>query len=210
MCSGFYSELVQTEPTLSSWTFPQKELDLINSSDSGVIDYYVENDAWELQGVSVHRSVNNYPGYDSPLVDLCYLIHLKRRPRFFELNVILPCALLSVVVIAVFCLPCECGEKITLSITILLALAVNNVMISEKMPPSSKNAPILGDYFLAQVSLVMASVFASVLVLTIHHKGTRRKPIPPPIRQLAFEKLAKYFCLQNSLTSIRRNVSIFF
>ena len=37
------------------------------------------------------------------------------------------------------------GEKITLSITILLALAVNNVMISEKMPPSSKNSPILGN-----------------------------------------------------------------
>ena len=45
-----------------SWTFPQKELDLMNSTNSGVIDYYVENDAWELQGVGVYRSVNLYPG----------------------------------------------------------------------------------------------------------------------------------------------------
>ena len=61
-----------------------------------------------------------------------------------------------------------------------------------------------GDYFLSQVSLVMASVFASVLVLTIHHKGTQRKPVPPMIKCIAFEGLAKFLFMQNSITTLQR------
>ena len=49
----------------------------------------------------------------------------------------------------VFYLPPDCGEKLTLSITNLLALVVFQQMISETMPPSSDDAPILGkDLFL--------------------------------------------------------------
>ena len=48
---------------LGSWTFTKRELDLLNSSDAGIVDYYVENDAWEMLGVSVKRTFNEYPGF---------------------------------------------------------------------------------------------------------------------------------------------------
>ena len=53
----------------------------------------------------------------------------------------------------VFYLPPDCGEKLTLSITNLLALVVFQQMISETMPPSGDDAPILGNQVLSMHSL---------------------------------------------------------
>ena len=44
----------------------------------------------------------------------------------------------------VFYLPSDCGEKLTLSITNLLALVVFQQVISDSMPPNGDEPPILG------------------------------------------------------------------
>ena len=44
-------------------------------------------------------------------------------------------------------LPVESGEKISLEITVLLSLAVFMLVVSESMPPSSDNFPIIGMNF---------------------------------------------------------------
>ena len=44
----------------------------------------------------------------------------------------------------VFYLPPDCGEKLTLSITNLLALVVFQQIIAENMPPSGDDSPIIG------------------------------------------------------------------
>ena len=55
-----------------------------------------------------------------------------------------PCILTSAVAALTFMLPVESGEKISLEITVLLSLAVFMLVVSESMPPSSDNLPIIG------------------------------------------------------------------
>ena len=43
-----------------------------------------------------------------------------------------------------FILPVESGEKVSLEITVLLSLAVFMLVVTDTMPPSSDNFPILG------------------------------------------------------------------
>ena len=43
-----------------------------------------------------------------------------------------------------FILPVESGEKVSLEITVLLSLAVFMLVVTDTMPPSSNNFPILG------------------------------------------------------------------
>ena len=43
-----------------------------------------------------------------------FKVGLRRRYLFYVLNVILPCSLLSILVMIVFCLPPDAGEKISL------------------------------------------------------------------------------------------------
>ena len=55
-----------------------------------------------------------------------------------------PCILTSAVAALTFMLPVESGEKVSLEITVLLSLAVFMLVVSDSMPPSSDNFPIIG------------------------------------------------------------------
>ena len=75
--------------------------------------------------------------------ELVFTISLKRRPWFHILSFILPCALLSVLNLLVFILPTVSGEKISFSITNLLALLLFQQFIGDNLPPTSNNMPII-------------------------------------------------------------------
>ena len=65
---------------------------------------------------------------------------------FYILNIILPCIMLSILQLCVFLAPPPSGEKISLSITVLLSFTVFLLIVSESMPQTSLNVPLLGNY----------------------------------------------------------------
>ena len=54
----------------------------------------------------------------------------------------MPCALLACMTFLVFILPPKSGERITLSITVMLSMAVFQELSSAKLPSSSDNYPL--------------------------------------------------------------------
>ena len=54
--------------------------------------------------------------------------------------------MLSMLTLLVFCMPPDAGEKVSLSITVLLSFTVFMLMVSDNMPQTSNNIPILGKY----------------------------------------------------------------
>ena len=67
------------------------------------------------------------------------------RYTFYLMNIILPCALLSVLILIVFCVPPEAGEKISSGISVLLAFTVFLIMLADNVPRTSLDTPILGE-----------------------------------------------------------------
>ena len=53
-----------------------------------------------------------------------YTIVMRRKTLFYTVNLILPCVLISTLSMVVFYLPTSAGEKITMSVSIFLALIV--------------------------------------------------------------------------------------
>jgi len=92
-------------------------------------------------------------------VDITYTIVLRRKPMFFTYNLVFPCVLLMVIGILVFCLPPESGEKVSLSVTVLLAMTVYQLLIAETIPATSDVIPLIGEPSRSAVSCRHGTVF---------------------------------------------------
>jgi len=73
-----------------------------------------------------------------------FTLYLARRSTFYLMNIILPCTLLSVLMLLVFCVPPDAGEKISVGISVLLAFTVFLLMLADSVPRTSLDVPILG------------------------------------------------------------------
>ena len=75
-----------------------------------------------------------------------FTLHLKRRYKFYVMNIVLPCVMLSILILIGFCLPPDAGEKISLGISVLLAFTVFLVMIADSIPRVSSAIPLIGKH----------------------------------------------------------------
>ena len=105
---------------------------------------YLENGVWDLVAVQNKPIMTKFACCETPIYEVQYRLIFKRRPDFYIKYLIIPVFILSTLSTLVFYLPSESGEKIQLSITNLLALVVFQQVISENMPPSGSESPIIG------------------------------------------------------------------
>ena len=95
-------------------------------------------------------------------VDVTVTLRIQRRALYFYFNLVLPCGIISAMALVVFTLPVECGEKMGLSVTIVLSLTVFMMVVAETVPRTSDAVPLLGIYFscimlISAFSLVVSS-----------------------------------------------------
>ncbi|XP_077869150.1 acetylcholine receptor subunit alpha-like [Saccoglossus kowalevskii] len=192
----FPFDIQECHMSFGPWEFTAVELRLTPVEDFVVIENYVKNVEWELANSSVLEiyEQNECCPEDAYSVVL-YTLVLRRRPLFYVLNILVPCLVMSMLTLVVFYLPSDCGEKMTLSISVLLALSVFNLLIFDIMPPTSDTTPLIGKYLLFNMGLVMLSIMFSVIVLNLHHRSMRTCRMPQWVRRFFLYKLPTYVCL---------------
>ena len=72
--------------------------------------------------------------------------------------------------ILAFYLPCDCGERISVCISIMLSLSIFQLLLMDLVPGTSIVTPMIGKYLLLTCVLVSLSAIASVIVLNINHR----------------------------------------
>ena len=71
-------------------------------------------------------------------------ITMERNPVFYIIFLIIPSVLMAFVSVLVFLLPPESGERVGLSITVLLSYTVFLLMVSEITPKGGSNTSLFG------------------------------------------------------------------
>ncbi|KAF7668013.1 hypothetical protein LDENG_00036960 [Lucifuga dentata] len=178
--------------TFGSWTYNGNQVDITMAMASGDLSDFVENVEWECHGMPATKNVIMYGCCSDPYPDITYTVLLQRRSSFYIFNLLLPCFLISFLAPLGFYLPADSGEKVSLGVTVLLALTVFQLMVAESMPPS-ESVPLIGKYYIATMTMVTASTALTIFIMNIHFCGAEAKPVPHWAKVLIIDYMSKIF-----------------
>ena len=116
---------------------------------------------------------------------------MQRKPLFYIVNLIVPCINISVLAVLVFLLPSDSKKKITLSVSILVALLVFYLLLIELIPPTSFVIPLLGKYLLFTLVIVNLSIIITIITLNVHFRRHPTTNMSPIVRKVLLVYLPK-------------------
>ncbi|XP_048205685.1 neuronal acetylcholine receptor subunit alpha-4-like isoform X2 [Perognathus longimembris pacificus] len=167
-----------------SWTYDKAKIDLVSMhSRVDQLDFW-ESGEWVIVDAVGTYNTRKYECCAEIYPDITYAFVIRRLPLFYTINLIVPCLLISCLTVLVFYLPSECGEKITLCISVLLSLTVFLLLITEIIPSTSLVIPLIGEYLLFTMIFVTLSIIITVFVLNVHHRSPRTHTMPAWVRRV--------------------------
>ncbi|CAL8352706.1 unnamed protein product [Lota lota] len=190
--SYFPFDAQQCRFTYGSWTYNGNQLDIQNAMDSADLADLVENVEWEVEGMPGRRNMIQYGCCADPYPDVTYTLMLKRRASFYVFNLMIPCVMISFLAPLGFYLPADSGEKVSLGVTVMLALTVFQLLVAEIMPPS-ESVPLIGKYYIATMTMVTTSTALTIFIMNIHHCGPDAKPVPKWAKKVILQYMARMF-----------------
>ncbi|XP_060564948.1 neuronal acetylcholine receptor subunit alpha-3-like [Ruditapes philippinarum] len=98
------------------------------------------------------------------------LFFSERRSGYYNLNVIMPIILTSLLVALTFIVPVECGEKLSYILTVFLSLAVLLTLVADSMPSTSITTSVLGLYLALVTVLSAVGILITVFILILFNK----------------------------------------
>ncbi|XP_044158514.1 acetylcholine receptor subunit alpha-1-B [Bufo gargarizans] len=170
---------------LGTWTYDGLLVVINPESDRPDLSNFMESGEWMMKD---YRCWKHWVTYtcclNVPYLDVTYHFVLQRLPLYFIVNVIIPCLLFSFLTGLVFYLPTDSGEKMTLSISVLVSLTVFLLVIVELIPSTSSAVPLIGKYMLFTMVLVIASIIITVIVINTHHRSPSTHTMPLWVRKI--------------------------
>ncbi|XP_078579523.1 neuronal acetylcholine receptor subunit alpha-10-like [Branchiostoma floridae x Branchiostoma japonicum] len=170
-----------------SWTYNGLHLNLVNFTNKGDTVNFIRNGEWTLESFGLQR---NEVVYSSDLSvtypDVTFTVVIRRRSLYYTYYFITPGVIMCFLSLLGFFLPPDSGEKLSLNITLLLAMVVFMQVVADRLPPLSTSIPAIGTFYGVIILLMTFSSALTIFTLTLHFRGPYIRPVPNWLRSMFF------------------------
>uniref|UniRef100_A0A672JPF9 Cholinergic receptor, nicotinic, epsilon n=1 Tax=Salarias fasciatus TaxID=181472 RepID=A0A672JPF9_SALFA len=183
-----------------SQTYSANEVDLILNADEGqTIEWvyidpaaFTENGEWAIVHRPGRKMINKkYSPDDLEYQEIVYNLIIQRKPLFYVINIVLPCSLISSLVVLAYFLPAQ-GQKLTVSISVLLAQTVFLFLIAQKVPETSLSVPLIGKYLIFVMSVTTLIATNQIVVLNFSLRSPSTHTMSNTIKHLFLEMIPRF------------------
>ena len=184
-----------------SWTFDkyQVNLDWYDGEERVNLLDYTYSGTWDIidcpgklgEGLSEKGSS---AAHTSAVIS--FFFRIRRKTLFYTVNLIIPCVLISFLSVCVFYLPADAGEKMTMCISILLALVVFLLLVSKILPPTSLTIPLIAKYLLFTFVMNIVTILLTVIIINWNFRTPRTHRMPKWVRVVFLNYLPRILCMK--------------
>ncbi|XP_052814410.1 neuronal acetylcholine receptor subunit alpha-3-like isoform X2 [Mya arenaria] len=160
------------------WGYTASEVNLVLPSTPINLEDFETHGEWvvlrsEATTSSIVEILDSGATRTFPVLE--YKLIIRRRTDFYNLNVMMPVIVTSLLVALTFIVPFESGEKLSYVLTVFLALAVLLTITSDALPPTSITVSVLGLYLGVITVLAAVGILLTVLLQLMYHTEGRPK-----------------------------------
>jgi len=152
---------------------------------------YVNSGTWNIMSCPGVYNYSYDPAEGHHKAQITFTLQLRRKTLFYTVNLIIPCVLISVLSVSVFYLPADAGEKMTMCISILLALIVFLLLVSKILPPTSVKIPLIAKYLLFTFIMNIITILITVIIINWNFKTPRTHRMPAWVRYVFLNYLPR-------------------
>ncbi|PAV59885.1 hypothetical protein WR25_19795 [Diploscapter pachys] len=182
-----------------SWTYNADEIKL----------EFVET---EMIDVSEYQASSIWDLIDAPasLVNLrsqaVFHVRIRRKTLFYTVVLIIPTVVMAFLSVAVFFLPTDSTEKMTLTISVLLSIVVFLLLVSKILPPTSSTIPLMAKYLLLTFVLNVITILVTVIIINVYFRSPKTHRMPNWVRRIFINFMPRILCMQRPRSTMRQNL----
>ena len=154
-----------------SWSHNTKQLDILihQQLDSWLgridLDFFEDtNSEWQVIDTMAEKNQSTffYGNRVETFSTITFTVCIRRRSFFYTINLVMPSSALMILALCCFCLPADCGEKVSLSVSILLNVLFFLNFYLNIAPQTSHVVPLIGRYIFSTVVIIFFSTATCV------------------------------------------------
>ncbi|CAF0805891.1 unnamed protein product [Adineta steineri] len=169
------------------------------TSEESYKDDYLESGTWDV--LSIPSKFVHYRTNDSSVspdyIEIVFLVKMSRKTLYYTVNLIVPTGLMGILICIVFCLPTAAGEKMTLCMSILLALNLFQLLVTKILPPTSAVVPLIAKYLLFTFTLNVLVIVNTVIITNFYYRTPMTHSISPWLRRVFIQILPRLLWMES-------------
>lgn len=158
---------------LGSWVYNHKNLNLKKGTPSIDISNLQENDGWDLTNYSSTLNIQKYECCIEEFSDITYNFTLRRKPGYYNLNIIIPTFATAVLMLLSFIVPWDSGERISFATTVMLSIIVFLLILSDSLPKTDTR-PLLSEMLIGLTFFSLFVVFFTVVISSMYSYDSKK------------------------------------